>query len=80
MLVIFKIEKGENSQIFIYFHSSAFIELSKICIANNTVKKIFINVGGKPKMVPKALCEVGGVHKGNNKITELRAILQSQNS
>jgi len=67
VLVTFKIEKGENSQIFIYFHCSAFMvivkffELSKICITTNTVKELFTNVGGKPKMVHKALCELGGV-------------------
>ena len=35
--------------------------MSKICIINNTVKEIFTNVGGKPKMVHKALHELGGV-------------------
>ena len=70
MLIIFKTEKGENSQIFIYFHSSAFmviikkkltVKMSKSCITNNTIKEIFTNVGGKPKMVHKALFELGGV-------------------
>ena len=35
--------------------------MSKSCITNNTIKEIFTNVGGKPKMVHKALCELGGV-------------------
>lgn len=35
--------------------------MSKSCITNNTIKEIFTNVGGKPKMVHKALCELGGL-------------------
>jgi hypothetical protein len=35
--------------------------MPKSCIINNTIKEIFTNVGGKPKMVHKALCELGGL-------------------
>ena len=35
--------------------------MSKSCITNNTIKEIVTNVGGKPNMVHKALCELGGV-------------------
>jgi len=38
-----------------------FFELSKICITTNTVKELFTNVGGKPKMVHTVLFELRGV-------------------
>jgi hypothetical protein len=38
--------------------------MSKSCITNNTIKEIVTNVGGKPNMVHKALCELGGVSDG----------------
>lgn len=37
--------------------------MSNNCITNQTVEEIFDNVDGKPKLVSKALCELGGVNR-----------------